>query len=75
MQQSVTPTEVSKPPDVNGVGAVRPEPQSLSLVPPPAVTSAADSEAKGPPEPEMLAPGDASHPSSCSSVFQKLMHC
>ncbi|KAL0052496.1 hypothetical protein WJX82_003084 [Trebouxia sp. C0006] len=57
VQQSVTPTEVSKPPDVNGVGAVRPEPQSLSLVPPPAVTSAADSEAKGPAEPEMLAPG------------------
>ena len=56
----MTPTEVSKPPDVNGVGAVRPEPQSLSLVPPPAVTSAADSEAMEPPETEMLAPGDAS---------------
>ena len=55
----MTPPEVSKPPDVSGVGALRPEPQSLSLVPTSAVNSAADSEAMDPPEPEMLAPGDA----------------
>ena len=58
----MTPPEVSKPPDVSGGDAVRPEPQSLSLVPPAAVNNAAaDSEAMDPPEPEMLAPGDASH--------------
>ena len=70
----MTPTEVSKPPDVSNVGAVRPEPQSLSLVPPAAVNNAAaDSEAMGPPQTEMLAPGDASHPSFCSSTCATFM--
>ena len=61
MQQGVTPPEVSKAGDVNDADTVRPEPQSLSLVPPAAVNNAADSEAMESPEPEMLAPGDASH--------------
>jgi len=64
----VTPPGVSKAGDVSDVDAVRPEPQSLSLVPTAAVINATDSEAMNSPETEMLAPGDASHPSFCSSV-------
>ncbi len=75
MQQSVTPKEVSKAGDVSDVDAVRPEPQSLSLVPLSAENSAADSAAMALPEPEMLAPGDPSHSSSCSNLSDTLMHC
>ena len=73
MPQSLTPPEVSKPPGVSDADAVRLEPQGLSLVPPAAVNNAADSEAMDPPAPEMLAPGDASHPSFCSSESETLM--
>jgi len=60
MQMDLTPTEVSTPSDASGADAVRPKPQSLSVVLPAAVNKAADSEATEPPETEMLAPGDAS---------------
>lgn len=71
----MTPKEVSKAGDVSDVDAVRPEPQSLSLVPLSAENSAADSAAMALPEPEMLAPGDPSHSSSCSNLSDTLMHC
>lgn len=70
MQQGTTPPDASTNPDARDADVVRPEPQSLSLVPPAAAVNnaAADSETMDSPQPEMLAPGDALYPSLCLST-------
>ena len=70
MQQDATPPDPTTNPDVRDADVVRPEPQSLSLVPPAAAVNnaAADSDTMDSPQPEMLAHGDALYPSLCLST-------